>query len=115
MQAIIGFADGSSGTVSYLTGGSPRFPKETMDAAAGGRSARLDNFRRAGVWAGKGARTTLRSRGGQDKGQRRQVEACVAACRSGGPMPITLESLVATTAATIAVTESMTSGGPVRV
>jgi hypothetical protein len=30
-------------------------------------------------------------------------------------MPITLESLVATTAATIAVTDSMTSGGPVRV
>ncbi|HXJ26256.1 MAG TPA: bi-domain-containing oxidoreductase [Streptosporangiaceae bacterium] len=115
VQAIIGFADGSSGTVSYLTGGSPRFPKETMDAAAGGRSARLDNFRRAGVWAGKGARTTLRSRGGQDKGQRRQVEAFVAACRFGGPMPITLESLVATTAATIAVTDSMTSGGPVRV
>jgi predicted dehydrogenase/threonine dehydrogenase-like Zn-dependent dehydrogenase len=115
LQAIVRFTDGSSGTVSYLTGGSPRFPKETLDATAGGRSARLDNFQRATAWTGRGKKTDLRSRGGQDKGQRAQVEQFVEACRSGGPMPISLESLVATTAATIAVGQSMTSGGPVQV
>jgi predicted dehydrogenase/threonine dehydrogenase-like Zn-dependent dehydrogenase len=114
VAAIIRFADGSSATISYLTTGHPRFPKETLDSAAGGRSARLDNFQRAAVWSGRG-KTAMRSRGGQDKGQRGQVEAFVEACRTGAPMPISLESLVATTAATIAVAQSMTSGSPVLV
>ena len=43
-----------SGVISYVTGGNTRFPKETFDAAGGGRSARLDNFRKATVWAGRG-------------------------------------------------------------
>ena len=47
-----GSPDGSTGTISYVTGGNARFPKETLDAAGGGRSARLDNFQRATVWAG---------------------------------------------------------------
>ena len=46
VQATFRFANGASGTIAYLTGGNVRFPKETMDATGGGRSARLDNFRR---------------------------------------------------------------------
>ena len=114
LQAIVRFRDGSSGTITYVTTGNSGFPKETLDAAAGGRSARLDNFQRGAVWVGR-RRSALRSRGGQDKGQRREIEQFVEACRTGGAMPIPLESLVATTAATIAVSESMTSGGPVQV
>ena len=45
VQATFRFANGASGTIAYLTGGNVRFPKETMDATGGGRSARLDNFR----------------------------------------------------------------------
>jgi predicted dehydrogenase/threonine dehydrogenase-like Zn-dependent dehydrogenase len=114
LHATVRFRDGSSAALSYLTGGSTRFPKETLDAAGGGRSARLDNFQRATLWSGR-RRSTTRSRGGQDKGQGRELEQFVAACQSGTPMPITLESLVATTGATIAVGESLTSGGPVPV
>ena len=114
LHATVRFRNGSSGTLSYLTGGSARFPKETLDAAGGGRSARLDNFQRATLWSGR-RRSATRARGGQDKGQRRELEHFVAACQAGGPMPITLESLVAMTSATIAVGESLTSGGPVPV
>ncbi len=111
LQATLRFSNGSTGTITYVTGGNPRFPKETLDAAAGGRNARLDNFRQAAVWAGR-SRTTMRSRGGQDKGQRHQLERFVAACQSGSPMPISVDSLVATTRATIAVAQSLVSGGP---
>ena len=114
VQAAVRFENGSSGTISYVTAGNPRYPKETLDAAAGGRSARLDNFRKAVVWAGR-RRSTARSRGGQDKGQRREVAHFVEASRTGAPMPIPLESLVATTRATIAVGESLSSGRPERV
>ena len=114
VQATFRFANGASGTIAYLTGGNARFPKETMDATGGGRSARLDNFRTASVWSGRGKSAT-KARGGQDKGQRSEMEAFVEAVRTGAPMPIGVDSLLATTRATIAVGESLLSGRPERV
>jgi len=114
VQATFRFANGATGAIAYLTGGSARFPKETMDATGGGRSARLDNFKEASVWTGSGKETT-KARGGQDKGQRSEMEAFVDAVRTGGPMPISVDFLLATTRATIAVGESLLSGRPERV
>ena len=54
VQVTVRFENGSSGVITYVTGGNVRFPKETLDAAGGGRSARLDNFRKATVWTGRG-------------------------------------------------------------
>ena len=34
------YGDGSVGAISYVTSGSPRFPKETVDVTAGGRTGR---------------------------------------------------------------------------
>ena len=113
VQATVRFKNGSSGTIAYVTGGNSRYPKETLDAAGGGRSARLDNFRQAVVWAGR-HRSTTRSRSGQDKGQRAELEHFIQACRTCGPMPIPVESLIATTRATLAVGVSMLMGGPER-
>lgn len=114
VQAILRFENGSSGTITYVTSGNSRYPKETLDITADGRSARLDNFRKSTVWVGR-REEALRSRGSQDKGQRTQIGQFVEACLKGAPMPIALESLVATTRATIAVRESLLSGSPERV
>ena len=114
VQLTVRFANGSSGTITYLSTGNPRFPKETFDAAGGGRSARLDNFRKATVWLGK-REDAIRSRGGQDKGQRTELERFITAVSTGARMPIPVEALVATTNATIAVRESLLSGQPERV
>jgi predicted dehydrogenase/threonine dehydrogenase-like Zn-dependent dehydrogenase len=111
LLATVRFSGGSTAVVSYLTAGSARFPKETFDAAAGGRSARLDNFRQATVWSGR-TKTSMRARVRQDKGQRDQLRCFVEAVRAAAPMPISLESLLATTRATIAVGDSLASGRP---
>jgi predicted dehydrogenase/threonine dehydrogenase-like Zn-dependent dehydrogenase len=111
LQASVRFRNGSTGSITYLTTGNARYQKETLDAAGGGRSARLDNFAQAAVWAGR-RRSATRSRGGQDKGQRMELTCFLDACRTGAPMPIGFESLVATTSATIAVTQSLSSGRP---
>jgi hypothetical protein len=50
---------------------------------------------------------------GQDKGQRTQLDRLLHAVRTGSAMPIPLESLVATTRATLAVESSLSSGEPV--
>lgn len=112
LHATLRFGDGSLASVTYSTDGDPRVPKETLDVSGGGRNARLDNFTRATVWT-RGGRDTKRSLTGQDKGQRAELDAFVEAVRLGAAMPIGLESLVATTRATIAVGESLAGGGPV--
>jgi len=114
VQVTVRFGNGASGVISYLTGGNVRFPKETLDVTGGGSSARLDNFRKATVWAGRG-HDTIRARGGQDKGQRAELARFAEACLAGTTMPIPLESLAATTRATIAVRDSLLSGKPERV
>jgi predicted dehydrogenase len=114
VHVTVRFGSGSSGVITYATDGNERYPKETLDAAAGGRSARLDNFRRATVWTGRNQEVT-RSRGGQDKGQRAELTQFVGAALTGAAMPIPVESLVAVTKATIAVRESLLSGRPERI
>jgi predicted dehydrogenase/threonine dehydrogenase-like Zn-dependent dehydrogenase len=111
VHVTVRFQNGSSGVITYVTGGSTRYPKETLDVAGGGRSARLDNFRKATVWAGR-RQSTTRARGGQDKGQRSELAQFVKAVLVGAAMPIPVESLVATTRATIAVRDSLLSGRP---
>jgi predicted dehydrogenase/threonine dehydrogenase-like Zn-dependent dehydrogenase len=114
LQATVRFQNGSTGTITYVTGGNTRYPKETLDATAGGRNARLDNFRRTTAWTGR-HRKPARSRGSGDKGQQQQIAHFVEAVRAGAPMPISLDSLVATTRATLAVGQSLVSGRPERV
>ena len=114
VEVTVRLRNGSIGAITYATGGNSRYPKETLDSAAGGRSARLDNFQSAAVWNAR-RRGTLRARGGPDKGQQRELALFVEAIRTGAPMPIPLESLVATTSAAIAVGDSLSSGLPERV
>jgi predicted dehydrogenase len=115
VHAMLRFPGGSVGTISYVTGGSARFPKETIDVTGNGCNGRLDNFQRVSVWTsnGKAKGRTAKRALGQDKGQRAQLERFVEAARTGGPMPIPLADLVATTRATLAVGTSLASRQPV--
>jgi predicted dehydrogenase/threonine dehydrogenase-like Zn-dependent dehydrogenase len=111
LHVSIEFENGSIAAVTYVTSGSVRFPKETIEVSASGRTARFDNFRRASVWTGRRRRTAY-ARGSIDKGQRCELRAFLDAVHTGGPMPIPLESLAATTSATIAVGRSLATGVP---
>jgi predicted dehydrogenase/threonine dehydrogenase-like Zn-dependent dehydrogenase len=112
VQAVLRYPDGSTAAISYLTGGHARFGKESIDLTGAGRSARVDNFQRLTVWTPAG-KHTKRSLTGQDKGQKGQLAAFVDAVRTGSPMPIALDSLVATTRATLAVGTSIAEQRPV--
>ncbi|MEU7700582.1 bi-domain-containing oxidoreductase [Streptomyces sp. NPDC039028] len=112
LQVVLGYPDGSTATVGYVTTGPSSFPKETLDLVADGKVLRLDDFVRASVY---GSRRWVSSRLPQarNKGQNAELAAFVKAVRTGGPMPVPLESLVATTSATLAVRDSLASGAPV--
>lgn len=112
LHATFSFGNGSIATLSYVTDGSPRFPKETLDVSGDGRTVRLDNFRRVTAWSGR-RKSVRRALGGPDKGQRVQLERFIRAVRDGSPMPIAFDSLVATTRATLAVEQSLVTRRPV--
>ncbi|MFJ9122777.1 bi-domain-containing oxidoreductase [Streptomyces sp. NPDC102340] len=112
LQVVLRYPDGSTATISYVTTGPAAFPKETLDLVADGRALRLDDFVRASVY-GRKRWVSSRLPKARDKGQNAELAAFVRAVRSGGPMPVPLESLVATTAATLAVGTGLTSGAPV--
>ncbi|MFG3100782.1 bi-domain-containing oxidoreductase [Streptomyces sp. NPDC048182] len=113
LQVVLGYPDGSTATISYVTTGAPGFPKETLDLVADGKVLRLDDFVRASV---HGPQKWVSSRlpKARDKGQSAELAAFVRAVRTGGPMPVPLESLVATTSATLAVRAGLAAGAPVR-
>ncbi|MFE5544499.1 bi-domain-containing oxidoreductase [Streptomyces sp. NPDC056534] len=112
LQVVLRYPDGSTATISYVTTGPSSFPKETLDLVADGKVLRLDDFVRASVY---GTKRWVSSRLPQarDKGQNAELAAFVRAVRTGGPMPVPLESLVATTAATLAVRAGLAGGAPV--
>ncbi|MFG3250394.1 bi-domain-containing oxidoreductase [Streptomyces sp. NPDC048187] len=113
LQVVLGYPDGSTATVSYVTTGASGFPKETLDLVADGKVLQLDDFVRTSVYDGRKRWVSSRLPKARDKGQSAQLAAFVRAVRTGGPMPVPLRSLVATTAATLAVRASLAAGAPV--
>ncbi|WP_116111662.1 bi-domain-containing oxidoreductase [Amycolatopsis ruanii] len=114
LQILLRYPDGSTAAISYATSGPASFPKETLDVVADGKVLKFDDFARASVYARK-RWTSSRIPKGRDKGQHAELDAFVTAVTSGGPMPVPLESLVATTLATLAVRTSLATGAPVRI
>ncbi|WP_406720080.1 bi-domain-containing oxidoreductase [Streptomyces anthocyanicus] len=113
LQVVLGYPDGSTATLSYVTTGAAGFPKETLDLVADGKVLQLDDFVRSSVYDGRKRWVSSRLPKVRDKGQSAELAAFVRAVRTGGPMPVPLESLVATTAATLAVRTALAAGAPV--
>jgi predicted dehydrogenase len=113
LQIVLRYPDGSTATVTYATSGASGFPKETLDIVADGKVLKFDDFVRASVY-GRKKWISSRLPRGRDKGQCAELGAFVDAVKSGGPMPVSLDSLVSTTLATLAVHRSLASGVPVR-
>ena len=111
MQLSLRYGDGSLATITYLTNAHRRYPKETFEVSSGGRTGRLDNFKRATVWSGSRARVR-RCLGSPDKGQGAEIGAFLHALRSGGPMPISVDSLAATTRYTLSVAAAFAPSTP---
>lgn len=96
---LLGFADGSFGTVNYLANGSSAFPKERIEVFAAGRTLQIDNFlrMRGFGWPGFSGNRLWR----QDKGQRACAAAFITAIRDGLAPPIPSSELFEVARATL--------------
>ncbi|MDQ3698047.1 MAG: bi-domain-containing oxidoreductase [Gemmatimonadota bacterium] len=103
--------DGSVGAIHYLADGDPSVPKEYMEAYADGRTTMLDNYRKLALHSGNRRRGSRLLN--QAKGHAEEAAAFIAALRSGEPMPIPIDTLIAVTRAAFLVHRSLDTGAPV--
>jgi polar amino acid transport system substrate-binding protein len=107
------FADGSNGSIAYLAEGDKALGKERVEIFGEGKTFVLEDFRSASLHSG-GKEKRIKQRG-QDKGQTNEVRQVCRVVLNGGPSPIALEDLAATTRATFRIVESLRTGLPVEV
>jgi predicted dehydrogenase len=108
------FADGSHGTISYLTAGDRSYSKERLEVFGAGCTAVLEDFRSLELIR-NGRRTTMRSRLFQDKGHRAEWHAFANAIRRGEESPISFESIVISTLASLRAMTSRAAQAPMSV
>lgn len=104
------FADGSNGSIAYLAEGDSSLAKERIEIFGERKSCVIDDFRRVTTYR-NGRESSIRSRS-QDKGQADQIKQLCTMVLGGGPAPIALENLAATTRATFRILDALRTGAP---
>ena len=104
-------ANGSVGTIHYLSNGDTSLSKEYFEVHGGGQSAVVDNYRTAALH--RGNKRKHRRLINQAKGHAEEVTAFVKAVSTGAEMPINMATLVAVTQTTLLIHRSLEAGVPV--
>jgi polar amino acid transport system substrate-binding protein len=104
VTATISFEDGSVANLLYLSNGDRTVAKEYFEVFCANSVARLDDFKALHLSRnGKGET----SKGGGDKGHRREVELTIQAMQQGNEAPIPIAELIEVTEATFAIEEAI--------
>lgn len=109
----LGMSDGSIASIVYAASGDSSVAKEHVEIFCDGSVATIDDFKSGSVVRDRKS-TRLGGRA-QDKGHAAEIAAFVEAARTGGGAPIGLDSLAATTLASLAAVESANVGRSVRI
>jgi predicted dehydrogenase len=109
LSVAISFANGSLGTVTYVSNGDKSFGKEALEVFGGGLSARLDDYR-ALLISREGRKVKRTARLRQDKGHRAEWQALVSHLTGTSVEPISFAEIVLSTRATFAAVHSLQTG-----
>lgn len=102
---ILGFEDGSVGTIHYYANGAASFPKERIEVFTAGKTLQLDNFRKLKGFGWKGfSKMNLWQ---QDKGQKACAKAFLDAVSEGKPAPISAEEIFEVAQVSIDIAEQL--------
>jgi predicted dehydrogenase/threonine dehydrogenase-like Zn-dependent dehydrogenase len=112
--ALLKFANGTLGTISYLANGDKAASKERVEVFGGGSVAILEDFRRLELIR-NGRKQITHSRWTQDKGHKAEMQAFVDALRGKTSDPIPFEQIVGSTLAALRLQNSYQTGQPLTV
>ncbi|MBH0057935.1 bi-domain-containing oxidoreductase [Pseudoalteromonas sp. SWXJZ94C] len=102
---ILGFADGSFGTIHYLANGAASYPKERIEVFAAGGTLQLDNFIKLKGFGWKGFKKLNLWK--QDKGQKACSSAFIDSVKYGTLAPIPADELFEVAKVTIDIAEQL--------
>lgn len=105
----IAFDNGSVGHITYVANGAPAMPKEHVEVFGGCRAASMTNFQQGVFYSGRSSAT---KKFGGDKGHSAEMHAFLESVRTG-KLPVSFESVIATTRVTFAIHESLRSGNKI--
>lgn len=111
LTVTLSFANGAFASITYAANGDTTLPKERVEVMCEGGMWVIDDFRRL-EWAVAGKKGQRRLTGA-DKGHRREMGAFLDLAQGTPSGILTFEDAVVSTAATLAVIESLTTGAPV--
>ena len=114
LAATLRFDDGSIGTITYTANGDRSFSKERVELFVQGSVAVLDDFRELRT-VKNGKQRVYRSNLRVDKGHRGEWAAFANAIRCGGPTPISLNELVNSSLATLALLRASATGESIEI
>jgi len=109
----LSMSDGSVSSIVYAASGDSSLAKEHVEIFCDGSVATIDDFKSGALMRNR--KTVTIGRRAQDKGHAAEITAFVEAARTGGSAPISLESLTATTLASLGAVESANTGSSVLV
>ena len=102
---ILGFADGSFGTIHYYANGASSFPKERIEVFVDGKVLQIDNFRRMKGYGWPGfSKMNLWQ---QDKGQKACAKAFLESISQGKPAPISAQEIFEVAEVTIQISNQL--------
>ena len=104
----LGMSDGSIASIVYAASGDSSLAKEHVEIFCDGSVASIDDFK-SGLVVRDNKVKKIDGRV-QDKGHTAEIAAFIEAARTGGDSPIGLDSLAATTLASLAAVESANTG-----
>ena len=102
---ILGFEDGSIGTIHYYSNGASSFPKERIEVFAEGKVLQLDNFRKLKGFGWKGFNKMNLWQ--QDKGQKACPKVFLDSIANGKPAPINADEIFEVTKVSIDISEQL--------
>ena len=109
----LSYQNGSIGTISYFANGDRAVPKERIEIYAHGCTAVLNDFKSLTIYAnGKKKEKKLLS---QDKGQKNEVQAFIAAVLNGTGDVVPFEEMYSTTLVTFKILESLRTGQSIKI
>jgi predicted dehydrogenase/threonine dehydrogenase-like Zn-dependent dehydrogenase len=109
----LSMSDGSVSSIVYAASGDSSLAKEHVEIFCDGSVATIDDFKSGALMRNR--KTTKLGGRVQDKGHAAEITAFVEAARTGRSAPISLESLAATTLASLGAVESANTGSSVLV
>jgi predicted dehydrogenase len=112
VSAILGFEDGSRGSIPYLASGDAGCPEERIEVFCDRRVFVIDDFE--SLTTNRGGRRRTERCGRADKSHKGEMGAFVAMLRGAQPRTLPFEVAVVSTVATFKVVESLATGLPGR-